>query len=120
VRSVLKNFGTAIANFLKWKVIAMNISAQVKHRHIASLLILTILFGANLAQAKLFCGLRHSVACSGIVTAESSSGNITYVLNRVVYDSCGKVVSDKFHKMMGTAEYVENQLRKARCPQDSF
>ncbi|WP_413294496.1 hypothetical protein ACLSU7_05185 [Bdellovibrio sp. HCB185ZH] len=97
----------------------MNFSARVKQRHIASFLILAALLGANIAEAK-SCGSRQKVVCSGIVTGESSSGNITYVLNRVVYNSCGKIVSDKFHRLMGTPEDVENQLRKARCPEDSY
>ncbi|QLY26710.1 hypothetical protein [Bdellovibrio sp. KM01] len=94
-------------------------SARVKQRHIASFFILTVLLGAHSAEAK-SCGSRQKVVCSGIVTGESSSGNITYVLNRVVYNSCGKVVSDKFHRLMGSPADVENELRKARCPADSF
>ncbi|WP_142699733.1 hypothetical protein [Bdellovibrio sp. ZAP7] len=97
----------------------MNISALVKQRHIASFLILVALFQAPFAEAK-SCGSRQKVVCSGIVTGESSSGNITYVLNRVVYNSCGKVVSDKFHRLMGSPADVENELRKARCPADIF
>ncbi len=98
----------------------MKTSASVKHRQIASLLILATLFGSSLAEAKLFCRFRQSVACSGMVTAESSSGNITFLLNRVVYNSCGDVVSEKIHEIRGTPEQVENQLRKARCPQDTY
>lgn len=97
----------------------MNISTLVQHRHIASLLIAATLVSASAAEAK-FCGFRQKIACSGMVTGESSSGNITYVLNRVVYNSCGKVISDKFHRLMGTPEEVENQLRQARCPADTY
>jgi hypothetical protein len=97
----------------------MNNTTQMTQRFASLLLIAATLLPASFAEAK-FCGFRHKVACSGVVTTESSSGNITYVLNRVVYNSCGKVVSDKLHKLTGTVEQVENELRRARCPQESF
>ncbi|UYL09310.1 hypothetical protein B9G69_001830 [Bdellovibrio sp. SKB1291214] len=97
----------------------MNKTARISHHFASFTIIATTLLVASLAEAK-FCGFRHKVACSGMVTTESSSGNITYVVNRVVYNSCGKVVSDKLHKLTGTPEQVESELRRARCPQDSF
>lgn len=97
----------------------MNNTAQMTQRFTSLLIIAATLLAAPFAEAK-FCGFRHKVACSGMVTTESSSGNITYVLNRVVYNACGKVVSDKLHKLTGTVEQVESELRRARCPEGTF
>ncbi|WP_413560865.1 hypothetical protein [Bdellovibrio sp. HCB209] len=80
---------------------------------ILNLISALILVGST-AEAK-FCGFKRTVECSGMVTTESSSGYMTYVLNRVVYDSCGREVSNKLHKLMGTPEDIERQIRKARC-----
>lgn len=80
-------------------------------------LISALIFTAQAAEAK-FCGFRRTVACSGMVITESSSGYITYALNRVVYNACGKEVSNKLHKLQGTPEEIERQLQRARCPAD--